>query len=88
MSPGIVAENGVNLEQAKQEDEASAKFGARHVVHAVVAIAEVEHLLQAGGLQERLGIALVAEHGFSQSEVVGVLLVVAGADEVSGVALA
>jgi len=53
----------------------------------VVAIAEVEYLLQAGCLEERCSVALVGEYGFTQSEVVGIFLVVAGADEVSGVAL-
>src|SRR5678815_5580131 len=84
-SPGIVTEDGVNLEQTKQKDEAGANFRARQVVHAVISIAEVERLLQARRLQEGLGIALVSQHGFSQSQVVGILLVIAGPDEVAGI---
>src|SRR6476620_1720893 len=85
VSPGIVAEDGVNLEQTKQKDEPGADFRARQVVHAVIAIAEVEPLLQARRLQESFCVTLIAEYGFTQSQVVGVFLVVAGADEVSGI---
>ena len=66
MPPGIVAEDGVDPQQTKQKDQPGAYFRASQVVHAVVSIAEVEHLLQAGRLQESLCIALVGEHGAVQ----------------------
>src|ERR1700730_16440267 len=87
MPPGIVAEDGVDSQQTKQKDQPGAYFRASQIVHAMVSIAEVEHLFQAGHVQEIPCILLVAEYGLAQSEVVGVLLVVAGPDEVSGIAL-
>ena len=67
VSPGVVAEDGVDLQQAKQKNQPGAYFRAGQIVHAMVAIAQVEHLLQAGRLQESLCITFVGENGFPQS---------------------
>jgi len=54
MSPGIVAEDGIDSQQAKQKDQPGAYFRGGQVVHAVVSIAEVEHLLQADTFKKAL----------------------------------
>src|SRR5579872_5754014 len=52
----------------------------------MIAIAQVESLLQSAGLQKLAGIPLIRRHRFPESKIVGILFVVAGADEVPGVA--
>jgi hypothetical protein len=54
----------------------------------MVAIAEVEKIFQPRGFDQGTRVALVGQNGFADAEVVGILFVVAGANQVSGVAFA
>ena len=53
----------------------------------MIPVAEVECLLQPQSRDHRRRVPLVAEDGFSQAEIEGILFVVAGPDEVARVAL-
>ena len=88
MSPRVVADDGVDLQETEQVDEPAAHFLARFVVHAVVAVIEVEHPREAERLGDRVVVALVVQHDFTRGGAPARLLVVRHADETSGVALA
>jgi hypothetical protein len=72
----------------KQVDEPAANFLARFVVHAVVAVIEVEHLCEAERLGDRVVVALVVQHHFTRRGAAARLLVVRHADKTATVALA
>jgi hypothetical protein len=91
--PGVPAHDRIDLEQADQKDQAALELVLRGVAHAVVAIVQVEDALQSQHPRHLVVVALVAEHvladrpGRAQPARVA-HVVVGGADEVAGVALA
>src|SRR5579872_1496581 len=87
MAPRVIAENGIDLQQPEQKYQTAPELCPADVVHAMVPVTEIENLLHANRLHERLGIALIRQHRLSKAEAKGVLFIVAGANEISGVAL-
>src|SRR5207244_1114185 len=62
------------------------QLGSSDIVHAMIPVAQIESLLQSQSGEHGRGVAFIGEHGLAEAEVEGILLVVAGADEVAGVA--
>src|SRR3984957_14822716 len=88
VSPWDAAENRIHFEQTKKENQPAANFRSRNIVEAMIAIAQVVGFLEAERLDQSRRVALIGKHRFPKSQVVRILLVVAGSDEVAGVALA
>ena len=90
--PGVPADDRIDLQQPDQEDQPALQLVLRDVAHAVVAVVQVEDLLETQDARHLVVVALVAEHvladGAGRPEPGGVAHVVVGrADQVAGVAL-
>ena len=59
MVPGIVAEYRVDLQQPEQKDQAHAQLDPADIIHAMVAVAQIENVFQARRLDQCACVALV-----------------------------
>ncbi len=82
MSPGVPADDGIDFQQADQEDQAALELILRDVAHAVVAVIEVEDLFEPQNARDFIVVALVAKHvladGAGSAQSRGVTHVVVG----------
>src|SRR5580704_15476410 len=88
VAPRIVAENCIHLEQAEQKNQPATKLCPRYIVETMVAIAQIVRLREADRLDQPCSVSFIRQDRLSQSQVVGVLLIVAGSNKVAGVTLA
>ena len=64
-APVVIADHGVDLQHAKQQDQVAAQILRRHLIHAMVAVRQAVALLQAERLRHGVVVLLVVQHALA-----------------------
>ena len=62
MTPGVIAEDGINLQETEQEDQTADQFVARDVAHPVIVVIQIEVAVQTQHARLFRDLAFVAQN--------------------------